>query len=187
MNVRDVKRNLLIDALISVLLVTFGFGIFNHFTAAAKVGNLLRSGGIAMTEGELINHVRAEKITAYWFGPKPGYKYTIICKDKSEIIVTYLPQGVNLNHPDRLDLTVETYSNTLKKELPANSSILTDRDDFITADGTAGTRQSASPHIVRFSLPDTGKIVEVQSPSTSGMYDVYVAGDGLKLISEAKS
>lgn len=182
-----IMRNLLIDALVSVVVVTAGFGIFNHFTAEARVDKLLRSGVVELTATELISHVKAEKIRAYWFGPKPGYRYTIICKDRNEIIVTYLPQGVSLNHPDRLDLTVETYSNTLKKELPAYSSILTDRDDYITADGTVGTRETSSPHLVRFSLPVTGKIVEVQYPSASGMYDVYVAGDGLRLISETQS
>ena len=69
---------------------------------------LLRS-GVIMTSDELIKHVRDEKIAVFWLGPLPGYKYTIICKDQREIIVSYIPKGVSLNHPDRFNLTVETY------------------------------------------------------------------------------
>lgn len=181
------KRNILIDALISSLLVLVGFGIFNHITERARVDALMRSGAVAMTSDQLIKHVKDEKLAAYWLGPKPGYKYTIICKDRNEIIVTYLPQGVSLNHPDRFNLTIETYAKALQREQPARSNISTDRDDFVASDGTAGSIDSQRPQIVRFSVPDTDKVVEVQYPSTKRIYDVYVDGEQLELISKTKS
>lgn len=139
-----------------------------------------------MSSDELIKHVKNEKIAAYWFGPVPGYKYTIIYKDRREIIVTYLPQGVSVNHPDRFNLTIETYSKTLESEQPAMSSISSDRDDFVASDGTIGTIYSSSPQRVTFAIPGAGKIVEVQYPSVKRIYDVYVDGERLKLISETK-
>lgn len=181
------KRNIFIDALLSSLIVCIGFGAYNQATAQERIDELLRSGAVAMSSTELINHVKDEKIAAYWLGPKPGYKYSIICKDPSEIIVTYLPQGVSLNHPDRFNLTVETYSRTLTREQPSRSNISTDRDDFVASDGTVGSRDSSRPQIARFSMPNTDKVVEVQYPSTKRIYDVYVDGEDLRLISEAKS
>jgi len=181
------KRNIFIDALISIVLVLTGFGVFNHVTERARLDELLRSGGVVMTSDELIKHVEAEKITAYWLGPKPGYNYTIICKDRQEIIVTYLPQGVSLNHPDRFNLTIETYSKSLVREQHGRSTISTDRDDFVASDGTVGSRDASRPQIVRFTMPDTGKIVEVQYPSTKRIYDVYVDGESLRPISEVKA
>lgn len=181
------KRNILIDALISCVLVLVGFAAANHFTQKERVDTLMRSGGVVMSSDELIKHVKHENIQAYWLGPKPGYKYTIICRDRSEIIVTYLPQGVSINHPDRFNLTVETYSKTLAREQLSRSNVSTDRDDFVASDGTIGSMDSPTPQIVRFSLPETSKVVEVQYPSTKRIYDVYVDGEGLRLISEAKS
>lgn len=183
----QVKRNLSIDALISILLVLTGFGIFNHVTARARLDELMRSGGVVMSSDQLIKHVKSEKIAAYWLGPKPGYRYTIICKDRREIIVTYLPQGVSLNHPDRFNLTVETYSPSLQNEQPGLSNISSDRDDFVTADGTVVDRDSARPKMVRFSMPETGKLVEVQFPSTARIYQAYVDREIPNLISEVKS
>lgn len=180
------KRNIVIDALLSSLLVSIGFGAYNQITSQERIDELKRSGAVAMTSTELIKHVMDERIAAYWLGPKPGYKYSIICKDRSEIIVTYLPQGVSLNHPDRFNLTVETYSKTLTREQLGRSNISTDRDDFVTSDGTVGSMDSSRPQIVRFSVPNTDKVVEVQYPSTKRIYDVYVDGEELRLISEAK-
>lgn len=181
------KRNIAIDALISILLVLTGFGIFNHVTERARLDELMRSGGVVMSSDQLIKHVKSEKIAAYWLGPKPGYRYTIICKDRREIIVTYLPQGVSLNHPDRFNLTVETYSPSLQNEQPGQSNISSDRDDFVTADGTVVDRDSVHPKMVRFSMPETGKLVEVQFPSTARIYQAYVDREIPNLISEVKS
>ncbi len=181
------KRNILIDAFVSSALVLIGFDVFYQVTQRTRVHELLRSGAVVMTSDQLIKHVKDERIAAYWLGPKPGYKYTIICKDRSEIIVTYLPQGVSVNHPDRFNLTIETYSKTLERERPAWSNISTDRDDFVASDGTVGSTDSSRPQIVRFSVPDTDKVVEVQYPSTKRIYDVYADGERLKLISETKS
>lgn len=180
------KRNIFIDALISSVLVIIGFGFVNQITEQSRIDELLRSGAVAMTSNELIKHVKDEKITAYWLGPKQGYKYSIICKDRSEIIVTYLPQGVSVNHPDRFNLTVETYSKILTREQPARSNISTDRDDFVASDGTVGSMDSSRPQIAHFSIPETGKVVEVQYPSTKRIYDVYTDGEELRLISEPK-
>lgn len=180
------KRNILIDAIISSGLVLIGFTAMDHFTEHARLDALMRSGGVVMTSDELIRHVTSEKIAAYWLGPVPGYKYTIICKDRQEIIITYLPQGVSLNHPDRFNLTIETYSKKLKSEQPARSNISSDRDDFIASDGTIGTTYSQMPQRVTFAMPNSGKSVEVQYPSPKRIYDVYVDGQRLKLISEMK-
>lgn len=176
----------MIDALISSALVLVGFEAINQASHQARFDALMRSGGVVMTSDELIKHVKSEKITAYWLGAMPGYKYTIISKDRREIIVTYVPQGVSLNHPDRYDLTIETYSKTLGSEQPAMSNIYSDRDDFVASDGTVGTLYSSSPQRASFSIPGDDRVVEVQYPSTRRIYDVYVDGERLKRISESK-
>ena len=119
-------------------------------------------------------------------GPLEGYKYAIICKDRKEIIVTYLPQGVSLNHPDRFNLTVETYVKSLGSEERGVSNLSTDRDDFVTSDGTVGTVYSPKPQLVTFAVSGTNKVVEVQYPDNKRIYDVYVDAERLKLISETK-
>ncbi len=148
---------------------------------------LLRSGVIAMTSDELIEHAKDEKIAVYWLGPLPGYKYTIICKDRREIIVSYIPEGVSLNHPDRYNLTVETYDKSLASEEEGLSSLATDRDDFVASDGTVGRIYSPRPQKATFAIPGTHKVVEIQYPDSQRIYDVYRDAESLRLISETKS
>jgi hypothetical protein len=178
------RRNIFIDAVISTVVVITGFGVINQVSDHARVDALMRSGGVALSSVELINHVEKEGIKAYWFGPIPGYKYTIICTDRKEIIVSYVPQGVSLNHPDRFNLTVETYSNTLSGESAALSNLSTDKDDFTTSDGTEATVYAERPKRVTYAIPSTDKYVEVQYPSSKRIYDVYQDSEKLKLISK---
>ena len=181
------KRNIVIDALISTVVVIVGFGAINHSALSVRTDTLMRSGVISMTSDELIKHVKSEKISAYWLGPMQGYKYTIICKDRKEIIITYVPQGVSLNLPDRFNLTVETYTKSLASEEKGMSNLSSDRDDFVASDGTVGTVYSPKPQMVTFAVPGTDKVVEVQYPETKRVYDVYVDAENLRLISETKS
>ena len=180
------KRNLLVVALISSVIVLVVYGAINQFAQGASRDALLRSGAISMTSVELIQHVRDEKISVYWLGPLPGYKYTIICKDRREIIVSYIPEGVSLNHPDRFNLTVETYDTSLASEGRGMSSLFTDRDDFVASDGTVGTVNSPKPQMVTLAVPGTKKVVEVQYPDAQRIYDVYFDAEHLRLISESK-
>lgn len=180
------KRNILIDAVISCVLVLVGYGAINQYALAAPRDLLLRSGAVTMTSDELIKHVRDEKIAVYWLGPLPGYKYTIICTDRREIIVTYIPDGVSLDHPDRFNLTVETYASSLASEEKAVSSLSTDRDDFVASDGTVGTVYSSKPQMGTFAMPGTGKTVEIHYPDVKRIYDVYLDAEQLRLISEVK-
>lgn len=178
------KRNILVDAVISCLLVVILFGEINHVSEHARNQSLLKSGAIAMTTGELINHVKSEGIDAYWIGPLPGYKYTIIYTNRKEIILSYVPQGVSINHPDRYNLTIETFSSTLKSEVPALSNLSSDKDDFITSSGTVISTFADRPQLARFSILGADKYVEVQYPSNKMAYDLYKTGNRLKLISE---
>ena len=180
------KRNLFLVALISCVMVLVGYGAMDQYAQGAPRMALLRSGVVSMTSGELIKHVRDEKIAVYWLGPLPGYKYTIICNDRREIIVTYVPQGVSLNLPDRFNLTVETYAKSLASEEKGMSNLSSDRDDFVASDGTVGTVYSPKPQMVTFAVPGTDKVVEVQYPETKKIYDVYVDAEKLSLISESK-
>jgi hypothetical protein len=181
------KRNILLDAFISSALVFVVFGFLNQVADRARAGELLRSGGVEMTSDELVQHVKSEGITAYWLGPVQGYKYTIICKDRKEIIVTYLPQGVGLNHPDRYNLTIETYARTLKSEQAAPPNIMSDNDDFVALNGTNGITYLSDPRMVTFKPLNTDKTVEVQYPSGTPANDILVDAERLKLISEIKA
>lgn len=181
------KRNLFVVALSSCVLVLVGYGAINQYAQGAPREMLLRSGVVSLSADELIKHVRDEKIAVYWLGPLPGYKYTIICKDRREIIVSYIPDGVSVNHPDRYNLTVETYDQSLDSEEPGLSSLVTDRDDFVASDGTAGTVYSPKPQMVTLAIPGTQKVVEVHYPDAQRIYDVYRDAEHLRLISESQS
>ena len=180
------RRNILLDALVSTSIVLVGFGIVNHASGVTRTGSMLQSGGVEMSSEELIQHVKSAGIVAYWLGPIKGYKYTIICTERKEIIVSYLPQGVSVNDADRFNLTVESYARNLVHERKTLSNIASDKVDFVSSNGTMGTISSAHPQIVTFSLPNSDTTVDVQYPTASGAGQANGDAKQLKLISESK-
>jgi hypothetical protein len=180
------KRSILFDALASILLVVAVFAFVNRSPDTARANALMHLGGVEMSSEQLVEHVKSEGIAVYWFGPLKGYKYTIIDMDHQEVIVTYLPKSVSLNHPDRYNLTVETYANTLESEKGALSNIVSDKDDFVASNGTIATADLSYPQRVKFFIPNSGKIVEVQYPTNRRGDDVIVDAQRLQLISEPK-
>lgn len=180
------KRNIMIDAVISCLLVLVGYGAVYQYAIAAPRDLLVRSGAITLTSEELIKHVKDEQVAAYWLGPIPGYKYSIICKDPREIIVSYIPEGISLNLPDRFNLTIETYDSKLISEEQGMSNVFSDKDDFVAANGTVGTYYSAKPQRMTLAIPGTDKKVEIDYPSTKRIYDLYHDAEHLVLISETQ-
>jgi hypothetical protein len=91
--------------------------------------------GLALSAEELVNHDRREHILSHWFGPFNGSHFSIICIDRKEIIITYLPKGVSANHPDQFDPTVETGSSALASDQTGRSDKVTDKDVFIASNG----------------------------------------------------
>lgn len=177
-------RNCLFIALLSTVIVVLAFESVSQLSEGTRMEALRNSGGIAMTSGELVHHVRNEKIVAYWLGPITGYKYSIICKDRREIIVTYIPRGVSLNHPDRFNLTIETYSKSLLSESSKFSTVTSDRDDFLASNGTTASIYSERPVMVTFGITSTDSRVEVQYPSGARIHDMYADAERLTLISK---
>lgn len=93
---------------------------------------------------------------------------------------------MSLNHPDRFNLTIETYANTLASEQGALSNISSDRDDFLLPNGTIGSTDSSYPRRIRVSIPNSNRIVEVQYPTQRLIAVMNMDAQRLRLISEPK-
>jgi hypothetical protein len=178
------KRNISIDAFISIFVVMVAFHFLNLSSERNSVDRLLRSGALAMTATDLVNHVQNENISAYWLGPLPGYTYTIICKDRSHVFLTYLPPGSNLKSTSQVYLSVETFPNLTSSDLSKLSNIYTVSESFITSGGDSGMFHGVTSRKASFNMYATRDVVEIQYPTNKRIYDAYSDGEKLRLVSE---
>ena len=135
-----------------------------------------------MTATELIDHVKKEKIAAYWFGPIPENKYTIICTDRDEILISYIPSGATLHASSESNILIETYSSPLNGEGPLASPVAKDADDILAMQNESG-RGNVEPIIhPRYSIEGTERVVEVHYPTVDASLNEKFGQANLKLI-----
>ena len=114
------KRSTAVVTAIATLLLTLGFTSLGNpnpndtTTLAARI-----SGGVALTEPQLHEVVRAIKQRVYWAGPMSGAKYTINAQNFNSIYVRYLPNGTGISDQTPRYRVIATY-----KEANAYNSTL---------------------------------------------------------------
>ena len=175
-------RNMIIDAVVSVLTVVSIFTYINHASASARIETLRKSGAITMTAEELVAHVKQEKLSVYWLGPIQGDVYTIICTDHDEILVTYIPAGTRLHDSFATAITVETYSDVRKAESILGSNPISDPDDFQFMKEASRTMVPTAPSFRVVEFPSTRQKVEIHYPTLSSLLDPRMSTDGLRRI-----
>lgn len=175
-------RNMVIDAIVSVLTVMFIFAFVNHASANARVEMLRKSGAITMSAEELVELVKQEKLTVYWLGPIQGDVYTIICTDPGEIYVNYIPNGTRLHDSFASSVMVETYPKGTDE-----ISALVDRPhseseerEFVNPENSE--IKAPAPIYQEIVMPGTGDRVEIHYPTWSASVDPRMQSDRLRLI-----
>ncbi|MDP1712100.1 MAG: hypothetical protein Q8K86_06555 [Candidatus Nanopelagicaceae bacterium] len=175
-------RNMVIDAVVSVLTVISIFAFVNHASANARVEMLRKSGAITMTADELAEHVKQEKLTVYWVGPIQGDVYTIICTDPGEILVTYIPSGARLHDSFATAFSVETYSDVTQTASVFGSNAITDPDDSKLVNGANRSLIPSAPTFKMIDIPGADEKVEIHYPTLSSSLDPRMQPDELRLI-----
>ena len=114
------KKSTAVVTAVVTLLVTLAFTSLGNpnpndtTTLAARI-----SGGVALTEPQLREVVRAIKQRVYWAGPMSGAKYTINAQNFNSIYVRYLPNGSGISDQTPRYRVIATY-----KEANAYNSTL---------------------------------------------------------------
>ena len=175
-------RNLIVDAILSILVVVSGFAFVNHASANSRMETLRKSGVVAMTAEELIQHVRQENLKVYWFGPISGDVYSIICTDRAEIILSYLPSGSVLHDSFASSVILETRSDISGHGSVLHSNAITDPDDFNVL---RGDNRIADPRARLFNeieFSKTQQTVEIHYPTLDASWDPRMDPSQLQLI-----
>jgi hypothetical protein len=149
------RRSVAILTAIATFTITMSFSSLfapnqlDTTTLAARI-----SGGVALSEPELRDVVKAIGQTVYWAGPIRGAKYTINAQNVNTIYVRYLPGGEGISDQAPKYRVIATY-----KQVNAYDATL-----------TAGNQASG----VSFSKPN-GTVVYYNKSVPTNVYVAYKA------------
>lgn len=102
-----------VDAILSIVLVVVGFQISSASETSNPIEHFLEvSGGTGISVDKLIDHLRQDDGDAFWLGPISGMSSSAVHEVDGLEVVTYLPQGINVQKSITLGLTAETYESS---------------------------------------------------------------------------
>ncbi len=100
-------RYLAIDAVLSLAIVLAGFQVYESHSSSSE--RLTHAGDVAMSSGQLIDHLKKDKVRAYWLGPVRGVEYTINHELRGIADVMYLRAGADPSDDKEVVYEVKTY------------------------------------------------------------------------------
>ena len=164
-----ILRTVIITALISSLLTFF---VTNHKSVSSLKDDQISfaaqtSGGIALSEADLITAVKKLNRVVYWTGPQKNAKYTLNSATNGQVFVRYLPDGKGLSDTSakyRVIATydvVDAYKSTQAAANNANGISITNPD------GAAVFYNKATPTNVYVAYQNLNYQIEIFDPNNN--------------------
>lgn len=160
------RLHLAVDAILSMALV---FTLFQIGTASSRhnVSDALKySGAVAFSATELRDFIREEKYVAYWAGPNPQDKYTLITTSPGEVTISYFPKDADIRKVDTSILVVQTHNHFSANDAQAYSK-------EVSGPGSFQMNQGATGNVIEYNPATPSKVLVTikNQNSTVTIYD----------------
>jgi len=155
----------------------FDQGVVDQTSFLAKT-----SGGVALTEIELINVVEQLKSTVYWVGPLKDARYTINATTPGQIYVRYLPNGNGVNDLSAKYRVIATYSEPNAYESTAAAGNEANGVSFFTPEGSVVHYNKSVQNNVYVAYKDIAYQIEIFDPLNSEALNLATAPNQVQLI-----
>ncbi len=140
------------------------------------------SGGVALTEAELIAVVKKLNITVYWTGPMKSAKYTLNTSTVGQVYVRYLPNGKGLSDTAPNYRVIATYDVSDAFSVTQAASNQPGGIALISPEGAAVFYKKISPTNVYLASVNSGNQIEIYDPGVNVSIDLANTSGALKLI-----
>ena len=155
----------------------FDQGVADQTSFLAKT-----SGGVALTEIELINVVEQLKSTVYWVGPLKDARYTINATTPGQIYVRYLPNGNGVNDLSAKYRVIATYSEPNAYESTAAAGNEANGVSFFTPEGSVVHYNKSVQNNVYVAYKDIAYQIEIFDPLNSEALKLATTSNQVQLI-----
>jgi len=129
-------------------------------TLAAKT-----SGGVVLTESELISTVKELNQVIYWAGPMPAAKYTLNLSSPGIAYVRYLPKGQGLTDTKPLYRVIGTYQQTNAYEATTAAGNQTNGVALLKSNGSVIYYNKTTPTNIYLATKGADQQIEVFDPN----------------------
>jgi hypothetical protein len=176
-------------AILVIVLFFGGFFIQKNFFSTTSISSTdltaRSTGQVALTEEQLMDTVKALKITAYWAGPVEGNLYSLDTRGPGQIYIRYLSDANGLDDTSASYRVVGTYQikDAFITTQAAGNSV-PNSIGFINGDGAAVYYTKDSPNNVYMAFDGEDIQVEIFDPKVGGAIQLASTLDAVEVIGE---
>lgn len=174
-------RYLALDALLSVALVFAGFQIYAAHSSTSK--NLTHAGQIALSSPDLIDHLKGDRIRAYWLGAVRGDEYTVNHEVAGIVDIFYLPAGAVPSDHRAFTYEIKTYKDQGVWDAHTHTSKATTNIQVISVNKSTSIRiNPTSMKGVIATFSDRPEILAIAYPKPQSLQAMIKNVESLKLV-----
>jgi hypothetical protein len=169
-------------ALVSSLIT---FGIANQFSPQLADRTTLSaqtSGGVCLTEGELKEIIRENKIQAYWTGPLKDATYSINSTTAGQVFIRYIPKGEECGSTAASFRVIATYAETDAFSATQQAGNQAEGVSLANTDGSVVFFNKNSPSNVYVAYPGIDFQIEIYDPNPKTAVTLATTSNQIQLI-----
>ena len=181
------SRNFFIALIASVALVSglISFGLAQQFKTSVGENTTLAaktSGGVCLSEKELIKLVTAQKLTAYWAGPVSGATYSINALQSGQVFIRYVQKGQKCDSQNRDFRVIATYAENGAFDSTKAAGSQANGVSLANQDGSIVYFSKDSPTNVYLAFPSIDYQIEIYDPDPKVAVSLATTVNKIQLI-----
>lgn len=166
---RKFAIRVVIASALTASLLTGGVAYFVVSVTGSQISEAGATlGQIALTEAQLRDQVISKKLTAYWVGPVPNAKYSLISNANGQVFVRYLLDGKGLEDTNATYRVIATYPQTDAFSITKAAGNQPNAISFTNVDGAQVFYSKSYAANVYVAYPDVPYEIEIFDPKDGG-------------------
>ena len=169
-----------IGGLVGAILV-FGLVSLLGSGGSDRTANALL-GETGLSQVELFQLVKDQKLTAYWAGPEEGAKYSLTVTADKQVFIKYLPSGKGLSDKNPNYRIIATYPEPAAFDITRAAGTQSNAVAFVNNDGAAVYYDRAKANNVYVAYSGINYSIEVFDPDAAAALNLATVPGSIKKI-----
>lgn len=168
--------------LVPILIFTAWLVVGSSFIPVAQYPVLAESGKQTMSTAQLIDSIKAEKLSVYWLNVKQGFSYSEASSTAGVEEIAYYPVGSTISNVNQFEVKVATYRDLALYNSQPHPLLGANGRTITLNNGATLSYDQMSPNQSLVAFPDKVQVVVIYYPANQALTTLIDDANNLALV-----